>query len=40
VEAICARDEKKAYREMYNHLETIEKEMDCIVRKPFAMTKV
>jgi DNA-binding FadR family transcriptional regulator len=35
VEAICARDEKKAYQEMYNHLATIEKEMDSLVKKPF-----
>jgi GntR family transcriptional repressor for pyruvate dehydrogenase complex len=35
VEAICARDEKKAYQEMHNHLATIEKEMDSIVKRPF-----
>jgi GntR family transcriptional repressor for pyruvate dehydrogenase complex len=35
VEAICARDEKTAYQEMYNHLTTIEKEMDVIVTEPF-----
>jgi GntR family transcriptional repressor for pyruvate dehydrogenase complex len=39
VEAICDRDEKQAYGEMYNHLATIEKEMDCIVKKPFARTE-
>jgi GntR family transcriptional repressor for pyruvate dehydrogenase complex len=35
VEAICARDEKKARQEMYNHLVTIEKEMDSMVETPF-----
>jgi GntR family transcriptional repressor for pyruvate dehydrogenase complex len=39
VEAICARDEKKAYQEMYNHLATIEKEMDSIVKKPFVQAE-
>jgi GntR family transcriptional repressor for pyruvate dehydrogenase complex len=39
VEAICARDEKKAYEEMYNHLATIEKEMDSIVEKPFVQVE-
>jgi GntR family transcriptional repressor for pyruvate dehydrogenase complex len=39
VEAICARDEKKAYQEMYNHLVTIEREMDNIVRKSLPKRK-
>ena len=34
VEAICARDEKRAYGEMYNHLATIEKEIDSLVNEP------
>jgi GntR family transcriptional repressor for pyruvate dehydrogenase complex len=39
VEAICARDEKKAYQEMYKHLVTIEREMDSIVKKPFVQAE-
>ncbi|MDR0718392.1 MAG: FadR family transcriptional regulator [Treponema sp.] len=39
VEAICARDEKKAYQEMYKHLVTIEREMDSIVKKPFVQVE-
>jgi GntR family transcriptional repressor for pyruvate dehydrogenase complex len=35
VEAICSRDEKKACQEMYNHLVTIEKEMDSMIKVPF-----
>jgi GntR family transcriptional repressor for pyruvate dehydrogenase complex len=34
VYAICARDGKKAYQEMYNHLVTIEKDIDSIVNRP------
>ena len=34
VEAICARDEKRAYDEMYDHLVTIEREIDTIVNEP------
>ena len=33
VEAICAGDEKRAHREMYEHLTTIETEMNSIVNK-------
>jgi DNA-binding GntR family transcriptional regulator len=39
VEAICARDEKKAYQEMYEHLLTIEREMDSLVKKPFVQAE-
>ena len=39
VEAICARDEKRAYSEMYQHLATIEKEMDSFVNRPISKTQ-
>ena len=39
VKAICARDEKTAYQEMYGHLVTIEKEMDNLVNKPLSKTR-
>jgi len=39
VEAICARNGQLAYNEMFNHLNTIGKEIDNIVMEPLPETK-
>lgn len=39
VATICARDEKNAYREMYDHLTTIDKEIENVVNKPLSKNR-
>ena len=39
VEAICARDEKNAHWEMYNHLTTIDREIENVVNQPLSKTR-